>query len=94
MPLLTQLVHNGNHLGANPDKDRLPAVRKLFVTEGKIHLMTEHFGELLIRNLTALMLMEGVAHRKSLLKRCQRNAAEITPCSQHTIEVDIDDYVS
>ena len=79
MPLLTQLVHDGNHLGTNTDKDRLPAVGKLFVTEGKFHLLAELFGKFFIRNLTALMLMEGIAHRKTLLKRCQRNAAEITP---------------
>lgn len=74
MPLGTKFMHDGNHLRAQRDKHRLPAVSKLFIAEGHIHFMAHGGGKVFIAELAALMLMESLTHGEMLLQRRQRDA--------------------
>lgn len=56
--------------------------------------MAQRFGEGFIANFTALMLVKSVAHNKFLLKRSQRNTAEVAPCSHDTVEIDVDNHIT
>ena len=77
--LLTQPVHDINHIRADRDKDSLPAFGKLIETQRHIQLVINGFGKFNIGNFAAFMLFKGFAVNKITAQFGQRLAAQITP---------------
>ena len=56
--------------------------------------MAHRFGKGLIANFAAFVLMERLAHGEMLLERREWDAAQIAPCPEYPVEVDVDNHIT